>query len=30
MATMVPFQVQWRSSPVQRSVTLKSSYMVDS
>jgi hypothetical protein len=28
MATMVPFQTQWRGSPVQRSVTVKSSYMV--
>src|SRR3984957_14684846 len=28
MATTVPFHVQWSSSPVQRSVTLKSSYMI--
>src|ERR1035441_7266756 len=28
MATMVPRQVQWSGSPVQRSVTVKSSYMV--
>src|SRR6202021_3276360 len=28
IATTVPFHLQWRSSPVQRSVTLKSSYMV--
>jgi hypothetical protein len=27
-ATIVPFHSQWRDSPVQRSVTLKSSYMV--
>src|SRR5579871_3464740 len=30
MATTVPFHLQWSSSPVQRSVTLKSSYMVGS
>src|SRR5580698_5326888 len=27
MATTVPFQVQWRGSAVQRSFTVKSSYM---
>gem|GEM_PF-5776138 len=27
MATMVPFQTQWRGSEVQRSVATKSSYM---
>src|ERR1700733_10393347 len=27
MATTVPFQVQWRGSAVQRSATVKSSYM---
>jgi hypothetical protein len=27
MATMVPFHVQWSGSAVQRSVTVKSSYM---
>src|SRR5580704_10309256 len=30
IATTVPFQLQWSCSPVQRSVTLKSSYMVHS
>src|SRR5271170_195962 len=30
MATIVPFQTQCRSSPVQRSVILKSSYMIGS